>query len=247
MRFLLPLLLALPCAANATEITFAVTHQPPYMIEETKSGIFVDLITEIFSAAGQTAKPVFLPNRRAFASFEEKKVDGVLYYFGDKAKESCRTENYANYQPTLVALKKNNFSLKTLDGLQGQRVGAFLGAKDYFVPDYPEYPGAVAKARDYREEADITRISKLLLNDRIDIGILDWRLFLWTAKAESQGNLYAVRDIERHPYFATAWVGAQFWNAAHCEAFNKGLAILKSNGRYDAINQKYSDDVLGGM
>lgn len=242
---LISLCVLFPVAVSAADISFALTHQPPYMIEETSSGIFTDLISQAFAAAGHRVKLEFLPNRRAFAAFENRKVDGVLYYFGDKAQGSCRTEPYGNYQPMLMALKKNAFKIVSLDDVGGRRVGAFLGARDYFALTVANYAEAVAAA-DYREEPDLARLTKLLLNDRLDIGIFDWRIFLWTAKTEAEGSLYTVRDIERHPLFPIAWVSAQLWNPAHCEAFNRGLAILRSDGRYVAIHRKYTLDPFDG-
>ncbi len=241
MRFALFSFCALLSAgASAADLSFALTHQPPYVIEETGGGLFSELITETFKAAGQGVQLVFLPNRRAFAYFEARKVDGVLYYFGEKAKESCRTETYGNYQPMLIALKKNAFIINNLTDLKGRRVGAFLGAKKYFADSEPSYVEAMTAAGEYREEPDLARLTKLLLNDRLDIGIFDWRIFLWTAKTEAEGSLYDVKDIEKHAIFPVAWVAAQLWNPAHCEAFNRGLSILKANGRYEAIQRKYS-------
>lgn len=216
------------------------------MIEESHSGIFTDLIREAFAAAGHRMIPVFLPNRRAFSAFEKRYVDGVLYYFGDQAPGSCQTDPYGTYQPTLIALKKNAFKIDSLADLAKRRVGAFLGARDYFAPTIPDYAQAVTATADYREEPDLSRLTKLLLNDRLDIGVFDWRIFRWMAKTEGEGSLFQVEDIERHPIFPVAWVAAHLWNPAHCEAFNRGLSILRRDGRYMAIHRRYTGDPLDG-
>lgn len=232
--------LLLPLSAQATEISIGVMHQPPYMDEETRSGMFIDIIAEVLQAAGHRAKPVFLPARRGVATFEDKQIDGLLFYVGDKGQGSCRTEMYGDYQPSLIALRKSAYAIKSFDDLTGRRVGAFLGAKEYFAPFYPDYVVALTKAADYRED-DIVRITKLMLNGRMDIGVMDWRIFLWTAKADSQGNQYAMQEFEKYPVFQTAWVGAQFWKPEHCQDFDRGLAAIKANGRYEAIRKKYAE------
>ncbi len=243
----LPLLAAgflFPLTATAANISIAVMHQPPYMDEETRSGMFIDIITEALQTAGHTAKPVFLPARRGVATFEDKEIDGLLFYVGDKGQGSCRTESYGDYQPSLIALKRSGYAIKSFEDMTGRRVGAFLGAKEYFAPFYPDYVRALAKTADYRED-DIVRITKLMLNGRMDIGVMDWRIFLWTAKADSQGNQFTLPDFEQYPVFQTAWVGAQFWKSEHCQDFDRGLAAIKANGRYEAIRKKYNDALLG--
>ncbi len=239
-----PFILLAPVAASAADLTITVTNQPPYMIEADGTGIFIDLIKDTFSAAGHTVKTQFLPNRRAFVDFEDKKVDGVFYYVGDKGQGSCKTENYGNYQTTLITLKKNNIKISSFADLSGRKVSAFFGATELFAPIYPDYAGAIKAAAEYREEADITRITKLLLSDRLDVGLFDWRIFLWTAKADAQGTPYGIADAEQHPILPPSLIALQMHKQQYCDDFNKGLAALKADGRYDRIYKKYIDAMM---
>lgn len=238
------LLALLPISVQAADLTITVTNQPPYMIEADGTGIFIDLIKEAFQAVGHTTKIKFLPNRRAFVDFEDKKADGVFYYVGDKGQGTCKTEDYGNYTTTLITLKKNNIKINSFNDLAGKKVGAFFGAKELFASMYSDYAGAITKTADYQEEADITRITKLLLNDRIDVGLFDWRIFLWTAKTDAQGSAFGIADAEHHPILRPSLIGLQMRNTQHCDDFNKGLAVLKKDGRYDAIYKKYVDALL---
>ncbi len=231
-------------AASAAEISIAVAHQPPYLDEETKSGMFLETISEALAAAGHVAKPIFLPARRGVALFENKEIEGSHYYFGDKAEGSCKTESYGDYQPGAIALKTLDSPIKSLADVKGRRVGAFVGAKDFFTPFHPDYPQAMTTAAEYRED-DVVRITRLASNGRIDIVLMDWRLFLWMLKNDNQEYKYKADDFQKNPVFGEAWISAQFWKKEYCDDFNRGLAMIKANGRYDAIRKKYADALQG--
>lgn len=234
------MLMAAP-VVRADVVKIALVNQPPYMIEENGGGIFIDVIREVMAAGGHEVVFQFLPNKRAFSDFEDKQIAGVYYYVDNKAPESCSTKAYGIYDTVAISLKKNNLTAGSFKEMEGHTVSAFLGAKDYFAYLYgPSFAESMAKAT-YKEEADISRITKLLLNDRLDYGILDWRIFAWTARKDADQNRFKVEDATRHPFLKKSEISLQFHDKKYCEAFDKGLADLQNSGRFKAIYDAYAN------
>lgn len=221
---------------NVLELT-AGYSKPPFVIEnnEQYSGIQLDLITEIFAVENQAVNFIHIPLARSFSSVDKWHSDGTITLpRSHKKNRVFISEPYISYQNVVVTLAEDNIKIDTLDDLSGKYIIAFQSARKFLEEDYSK---AILHAQDYQEMADQLKQIELLFINRTQVLVLDINIlkhFLFTHRDDKYNKPYVIHQLFRPRKYA-----AGFKSEAVRDQFNRGLAVIKANGKYQEVLDKY--------
>jgi polar amino acid transport system substrate-binding protein len=222
--------------AESIELT-AGYSKPPFVIEnnENAKGIQLDLLTEIFSVENQPVSFIHVPLARSFSPINKWHTDGVITLpITHQQTDVYLSEPYISYQNVAVTLAEDDLKIDELDDLSGKDIVAFQTARQFLGVNYSE---AIEKAAGYQEVADQMRQIKLLFNKRTQVLVLDINIlqhFLFNHRDDIYKKPYKVHQLFRPRTYA-----AGFKSKAVRDQFNRGLAVIKANGKYQAVLDKY--------
>jgi len=209
----------------------------PYFIANGETGLFTDLIKETFQQLPQyTLKFQFgLPVQRMQLSFEEGRLDAAANVFEAHDVSGCKSAPTFRFQDVAVTLKKTNLKITGIADLQGKRIIAYQGAKVILGKEFE----AMADANPlYREIARPELQARMMAAGRVDVSIGDIYIFLHNLKALPNGQ--ATPDqFEFHEIFPVMYTFMAFKEQRLCDEFDRALQTMKDDGRYEAIYQRY--------
>lgn len=221
---------------EAKEITLAVANDiPPYIFSGTNTGIELDIAREALGASGYEVKFMPVPLGRLALMLALDKIDGAL-----TLKESLDVSNiyfskpYIRYKNVAVSLTENNYLISDIVNLAERQMVAFQNAIKYLGNDFE----GVAKASpDYRELARQDLQVNMLFRGRTEVIVLDINIFNYYRNKSNAS--YFDLPVTIHPVFPENIYCAGFKSSEVRIAFDKGIAKLRSSGRYDEIVNSY--------
>jgi polar amino acid transport system substrate-binding protein len=229
---------ALSSIGHIVHIAMPLT-KPPYIFEDTASGLEHDIIIESFKAVGIKAKPIFAPMNRGIPLFKSGKADGVI----NKLEHSLKgfpSDTYLNYHNVAASLKSRQLSIKSIQELSPFSVAAFQTAK---VILGKEFDAVMSANKKYTEVAEQKNQVEQLLRKRVDVIVGDILIFrYYQRKFKEDANLD--EEIAIHDIFATTPYKVMFKDAKLRDEFNKGLAIIRKNKVYSRLVERYGSDML---
>lgn len=225
--------------AHSSELNIVFSkYTPPYVFEDG-SGIVVDIVRTALEASGHTVKPVYVPIDRGFKMFAEKQVDGTTIIQESSGLKAAYSDDFMQYHNRAFALKSRNLVVRGVADLGDKSVVAFQNADKYLGKDFAR---AVAENRRYKEMAQQEAQTHMLLLGRVDIAVMDESIFryyrgkLITARKADPAREYVGYDI-----FPPTPYKAAFIDAKIRDEFNRAIAAMRKDGRYDAIYRKYTE------
>ena len=244
--FLIMVSIGVITAANATPenkeivVGFNNVAWPPYLIKEQNGkdrGILIDVMTMIASKHGFSVKIEPLPEKRALRGITSGDIDAY-----SKAKEWVAdpkgylwTDPIVESTDVLIFPKDRPVKFETSDDLKGKKIGTILG---YRYPLLEPYFGNGRIKRDDVKK-DSLMLRKLLRN-RDDAAIINKLVAFWVMRQNPE--LKGKFDFSDKP---VGKAGCRFmfttkgdWQP-FIQTFNQELALMKTDGRLDAILQKY--------
>jgi len=222
--------------AEGIEMTAGLS-KPPFVVENNKhySGIQLDLINEIFAVENQKVSFIHLPLSRSFSTVNKWHSDGTITLPSThQQKNVFLSEPYISYQNVAVTLVEDNIKIDKIDDLVGKRIVAFQTAQKFLGDKYIQ---AIESAAHYQEVADQLKQIELLYIKRTQVLILDINIlkhFLFSHRDQKYSKPYKVHQIFKPRIYA-----AGFKSKAIRDQFNRGLAVIKANGKYQQILDKY--------
>ncbi|WP_192873387.1 transporter substrate-binding domain-containing protein [Aeromonas salmonicida] len=233
--WMIGLLLALSTfGAHAASVTAAQDPWPPFVIDANK-GISVELVKRALATQGYELDMRIMPWARALSEVEEGNIDILVgAWFTEARTKSLRfSDEYLKNQVKFIQLAGGSFELNGLASLKGKSIGIVRGYG---------YGDDFMQAELNRQEAgDLPTNLKKLLDGRIDLTLedevvaraimaqqgMDASKFAFTANALSTNPLHIASGV-KNPR------GQEL-----IEAFNKGLAIISTDGTMDQILTSY--------
>jgi polar amino acid transport system substrate-binding protein len=222
--------------AGVIELT-AGFSKPPFVIENNEHypGIQLDLITEIFAVENQAVSFIHAPLARSFSTVNKWHSDGTITLPSNhKQKNVFISEPYISYQNVVVTLAEDNLVIDELSDLAGKQIIAFQTAEKFLGGDFNK---AIEKASDYQELADQMKQIELLFIKRTQVLVLDiniFKHFLYSHSDKKYKKPYKV-----HRLFTPRIYSAGFKSEEIRDQFNRGLAVIKANGKYQKTLDKY--------
>ena len=235
------LLLAVAFGAQAQTVRLTNGEFPPYLTEEREGfGLASRIVSEAFAESGYKVEYGFFPWKRAYVLAEVGDWDGTVVWSwsAERAQDFVYSDPVVATKEVFFHLRSREFSWQEYADLKDLRIGATIG---YF------YGEAFKQAEDsgliqvQRIATDYHNLRKLA-NNRIDLSLVELNVGL----ALLREQLPQYRDLivanSREPSRVTTLhllISKQKEGAEKLLAdFNRGLLILRQNGRITALYEE---------
>ena len=242
-RFKLMGLLTL-CGAQlgqAAEIKIGVSLSiPPYVIQETNSGLELELLNQALAVKGHTASIHYLPLARTFHELREGKLDGIIN-IKDGMIDNVFYSNVAiTYQNCAISLEDNNFTINNIDDLNNKQVVSFQRASSLLGEEFAK----MAKANSgYQEQARQVQQVYMLMKHRADVVVMDKNIFKYYLKQAYLEGKLTEKDLKQqaicHQIFPPTEYKFAFLSEQIRDDFNAGLKQITQDGSLVALQEKY--------
>ncbi|MGI2196210.1 substrate-binding periplasmic protein [Shewanella baltica] len=242
-RFKLMGLLTL-CGAQlgqAAEIKIGVSLSiPPYVIQETNSGLELELLNQALAVKGHTASIHYLPLARTFHELREGKLDGIIN-IKDGMIDNVFYSNVAiTYQNCAISLEANHFNINNIDDLKNKQVVSFQRASSLLGEEFAR----MAKANSgYQEQARQVQQVYMLMKHRADVVVMDKNIFKYYLKQAYLEGKLTEKDLKQqaicHQIFPPTEYKFAFLSEQIRDDFNAGLKQITQDGSLVALQEKY--------
>ena len=226
-------LILITAISQAKDITLlAASSLPPYIIQESGSGIEYTIIKEALAKKGYTLKLEFVPFVRVVTNYNF--FDGAITINEDSGAKGFYSDTVITYRNYPITLAKNKISIKNFKDLKNKRIVAFQNAKKYLGEKFAKI---VARNENYSEQGKQAIQVKMLYSQRADVIISDINIFKYYRKRVTDMDTSA--KVVYHEIFPGTDYKVLFKKANIRDDFNIGLKELKASGRYQEIIDSY--------
>ena len=239
LRILLLLCCIVSDMAFSEEIKIVFSkYTPPYVFEDG-TGIVVDIVRTALEASGHKVTPVCAPIERCFKMFAERQVDGTTIIQESSGLKAEYSDAFMQYYNRAFALKSRNLVIRNVADLKDKSVVAFQNADKYLGADFAR---AIAGNPQFKEMAQQEAQVHMLLLGRIDVAVMDESIFrYYRQKLIAEHKADPAQEVVGNDIFPPTPYKAAFIAPRILDDFNKGIAAMRKDGRYEAIYRKYAE------
>tara|TARA_Y100001956_G_scaffold79040_1_gene91639 strand:- start:2381 stop:3109 length:729 start_codon:yes stop_codon:yes gene_type:complete len=222
---------------HAATITAAQDPWAPFVQKDKANpGVSVEIITEAFKTQGHSVEFKIMPWTRALNEVKSGKVDVLVatWFTNERTSYLKYSDPYLENSLKFIKRKGDGFEYNGMDSLSGKTVGIirnygygdeFLAAKNF---KKPEANDLVANAKKLMaKRIDLTLEDELVAKSTLSGAGMNLADFEFTSNALSVNPLHVTVGLANPKHMQ------------YIEAFNKGLAEIRSNGTFDSILAKY--------
>lgn len=211
----------------------------PYVANEGKSGLEIDLVDAIFAQTPYAPDYIQLPRMRMIQTFNARGVEGIITSNTALAGKGCITDWYIKHQNVGVTLAERALAINSLSDVANLSIITFDGATRFLGPQFAQQ---AKNSPRYIESPDQNIHVSLVYFGYFDAAIGDeWILKL--AQVNQKRKTGAFQPLTVHRILPTTYYSARFHQQAVCDAFDKGLATIRESGRYDEIVRDHFDRI----
>ncbi len=228
-----------PGASQAIPVIYGISR-PPYIMEQERRGISIDLADECFRRMGVITRPTFGSNQRmdsemaagtAAIGVEMQKGASDLFY----------SVPFITYHAIVASRPSDQVQFRTWPDLKGLRVATWQTAQAALGQDFIATIPTYGK---YTEFADQRELVLQWATGQFDAIIIDKTLLQWNlaALAKAMPNLPVLTTIQsdRIPDGAHLDWFVGFRSASMCQSFNLAFQAIRQDGTYDRILSRYT-------
>ena len=227
-----------PAVSSDKVITSVADPWPPFIDPDSPTmGMSLEIVSAAFAVEGYEVKHEIMPWARALEGVKEGIYDIVpnLWYTDERAEYMLYGDAYAVNEVKFIKLKGDTFEYDGLASLKGKTVGI---ARGYGYGD-----DFYASTDFTRDESDglMQNIGKLM-EGRVDLTLEDKIVASATIKNEDETILDKIEFTEGGMGASNLHIGSGLANPRSKElidAYNRGLKVIKENGVYEEILNKY--------
>jgi len=232
-----------PSASSGKELTIGVGLPEPFFIEKDESGVFLDIIKEIFRLMPEyEPKFFFMTNKRLVRDINKGWIDAAANVFENSDVKACLSEPVFRYSDVAVTLRKKNFVINKISDLQDKRIATYQGARNILGHEFAE----MAKSNPgYQEFPESFVTTNLLVKDRTDVRVGDIFIFLYDINRPLHKGKVSSDQFTLHRLFPDVYTHMAFRDEKICEKFNRALGEIKANGAFEAVYEKYKRYLKG--
>jgi ABC-type amino acid transport substrate-binding protein len=224
---------------QAKKITVGVGNFEPFFDEKNKSGLFFDLVKEVFkNMPGYEPTYIFMSNTRLQIEIENKNIDVACNIFKKKNESLFLSLPFFKFTDVAVTLKKNKIVISEIKDLKDRSIIAYQGATDLLGSDFKKMANANIN---YSEHPIPFVTTKKLLRTGTEVRIGDVFIFLHDLKKlrELKKIKLKITDFDIHYLWDDVFSYIAFKDKHTQEMANKAIGVVKKSGRYKEIYQKY--------
>jgi polar amino acid transport system substrate-binding protein len=231
----------LPCNAHADEVKVGVSFSiPPYVIQESDSGLELDILRSALAVKGHSAIIQYRPLARTFHELKEGKLDAIINTKKNMLEGVFYSDIVIRFQNCAISLKGNNFNIEKIEDMQDKSIVAFQRASILLGDRFTNM--ALHNAQ-YREQTDQKLQVYMLMKQRTDLVVMDQNIFIYHLRQSYKTGKLTKKEVQQeaicHKVFPPTPYRFAFLNADIRDDFNFGLAHIRQNGTLLAIQDKY--------
>lgn len=231
----------LPDDAPEFKVTTEANYPPYEFKNETGKvvGFDIDLIRAIGEKQGFKVNVINDPWQELFTNLEQKKRDIVvagLGYNEERARKYAVSNPYA-YSSTTIAYVSDEFSINSLDDLEGKKVGVLA---DSTISEFFSQPKF--KIAEMKEYNTLFLAIRAMLRNEIDAVINDSAVMSYTLKQLQENNNFTSKFFEYDEGFsqdATVIYVVRKEDTELLEKINQGIDAVVADGTYAKIAEKW--------
>lgn len=229
------------CSAKKIKVAFGNTLAP-WVMTEDNNGILLDLITEAMEPLGYEIEKAYYPYGRRIMSYKSKTVDVVC----DINQTNIINSNLSGYFSGVIyayenfafSLKKRDFNFSKINELSKYSILSWQGARKQLGSTYslmadnnPSY------METYNQKLQV----KMLFMERVDVIQLDKQIFqYYRANLIKSNEIDESIEVDQFSLFGKSQNGFLFRSVKARDDFVKQIEIMKADGRYNQIFNKYT-------
>jgi len=223
-------------------IKVGVGNFPPFFIEESSEGIFIEIVEEIFKQIPEyEVEYFFMSNRRILHEINYgKSIDVACNIFPSSKVNAHLSEPVFRYRDVAVSLKSDQLKVNNISELKGKSIAAYQGATDLLGG---EFKTMAQNNTGYSEHAHPKETTHLMVSGSKDIRIGDINIFLYDLKNKNYNNNNNI-NVERsnftvHYLWPYVYSHMAFKDPSLKDTVDKVINELKLNGSIDKIYAKH--------
>lgn len=211
-------------------------ERPPFVFKDREHGIEIEMVQAICDELGYKIEPRFLPNARALKALRDKNID-LFTTVSETSKDDFYLSATYLYFNNVIFSSLEAPDIQSFSDLTGQRLTAFQRASEL-----------IAGLHDVKDDLSVyietpsqAQQALLLYYDRVDYVLSEKRIFeFYYNQAISEGKIPGEGfPYKIHRILPTTEYSMAFTDETLRDAFDHGLAIIRSNGTYQKILDKY--------
>lgn len=211
--------------------------KPPYIIQEGRTGYYLDMINAAFKQQGLQVDYRLYSLPRLLKLAKSDQLDALGWVPAEDTK-NCLSAPFMEYRNVLVYAADEQQITKLAD-LRHHALIAFNDAHTVLGPDFAK---AANTSRAYYEVTSQKKQVYSFLKKRFSAMVIDRNIFdYWIDHFKRDRDLtraYKIVDLFPEPNK----IKLEFYNVQHCEAFKKGFKVLQKSGEINRLKTKYNLD-----
>tara|TARA_B110000211_G_scaffold68286_1_gene78902 strand:- start:25285 stop:25995 length:711 start_codon:yes stop_codon:yes gene_type:complete len=234
--FIIALFTSTNSVAKQTFKVVVGLSKPPYVIKEAQAGFELELIRQVLTNIGKTPEFIFIPYGRSEKMLELSDISAVMTVNQQMfPKNDQLSESYINYQNVAISLKNRAIKLRSISDIANYSVASFQLAHKVLGQ---EFAAAVTDSAIFIQVANQRKQVELLLLGRVDILVMDIKIFLHYLHA--LGMSEKQNDIQFHYIFPLSPYRVVFKNVDDVARFNQAMHKYKLSTDYKILLKKYN-------
>ena len=222
------------------ELKVGVGNFPPFFIEESQSGLFLEITQAIFNELPEyDIKFIFMSNSRLAHEINTGKLlDVACNIFPGSGVKGHFSKPIFKYTDVAVTKKRDNLRLNKVSDLQNLSIAAYQGAKDLLGA---ELKNIALNNPNYMEYSHPKETTYLLVSGKKDVRIGDVSIFLYDLKNKryQQKMKISIDDFTLHPRWSDVYSHMAFRDEALRNSVDTIITSLLAQGAFDKIYAKY--------
>jgi polar amino acid transport system substrate-binding protein len=214
-------------------LTMGTSNGPPYMIQESESGLDIDISRAAMAKAGFPIRIEFYPLSRAIHELQLGRIHLTVPFFTSAPKGIFVSDPHIEYRPAVITLNSID-KMHDITQLKDYTIATFQGATGYFGD---QFYYASKHSPDYVEYHDMGKLVDLLMSQRYQAVVLDYWIFRFFLSHSKYAN--QLDQVRFHELLPRVPAAVAFNNAELRNKYNQGLRMIKADGTYDEIINKY--------
>lgn len=214
-------------------LIMGTSNGPPYMIQATESGLDIDIPRAALAKVGYPLELEFYPLSRAIHELQMGRIHLTAPFFTNAPKGIYTSDSHIEYRPSVITLNSIP-DLQDLSQLKNYSIATFQGATGYFGDVFYQ---ASKQSPDYVEHHDMGILVDLLMSERYQVVVLDYWIFRHFLEKSNFAN--QINRVTFHELIPRVPAAVAFTNPELRDSFNKGLRLIKQDGTYSKILNRY--------
>lgn len=228
--------------AHAKEMVIAFSlDAPPYVMDEVKAGIEIDIVRAALGPKGYTFRVRQMPYGKLADAAEDTEIDAAATVT-EADNGTFYSANYVTFHNAAISKQKSKLKIDSVADLKGKSIVAWENAYEDLGPEFAKLfsPSVKAAYREkYREIADQREQVAMFWKGEAEVIVIDEAVMQWFTRELSK-DLDTKAVLEYHKVLpADTKFRISFKDKRVRDDFNTGLRSLRESGAYERIYEKY--------